>query len=96
MKTKVVHLREPHDIYIGRGSKWGNPFSHREGTLAQYVVKTRSEAIAKYEEYLLNNEELYRSLRELKGKTLGCFCKPKSCHGDILAKYADSIDSALF
>jgi hypothetical protein len=88
--------KEPYDIYIGRGSKWGNPFSHREGTLAEHVVKSRSEAIKRYEEYLLQNEDLMSSLHELKGKKLGCWCKPKSCHGDILAKYADSIDSALF
>lgn len=95
--TRVVHLnKEPYDIYIGRGSKWGNPFSHKKGTLASFVVKNRKEAIDKYEEYLLGNAELMDSLRELKGKTLGCFCKPKSCHGDILAKYADRIDSALF
>lgn len=97
MKTTVVHMKkESYDVYIGRGSKWGNPFSHREGTLAQYVVKSRSEAIKKYEEYLLQNDELMSSLQELKGKTLGCWCKPKTCHGDILAKYADSLDSALF
>jgi hypothetical protein len=95
--TTVVHIKkDPYDVYIGRGSKWGNPYSHREGTLASFVVKTRREAIDKYEEYLLNNSELMESLKELKGKTLGCFCKPKSCHGDILAKYADRIDSALF
>jgi hypothetical protein len=88
--------KEPYDVYIGRGSKWGNPYSHKEGTLAQWVVKNRAEAIAKYEEYLLRDEELLSSLTELKGKTLGCWCKPQTCHGDILAKYADAIDSALF
>ena len=97
MKTSVVNMRkEPYDIYVGRGSKWGNPFSHREGTKANFVVKSRSEAIKKYEEYLLSNDELMNSLHELKGKILGCWCKPKSCHGDILANYADSSDSALF
>jgi hypothetical protein len=97
MKTRVVHMKkEPYDVYIGRGSKWGNPFSHKEGTLAQWVVKNRGEAIEKYEEYLLHNEELQASLTELKGKTLGCWCKPQTCHGDVLAKYADAIDSALF
>lgn len=98
-KTRVVHCqKEPYDVYIGRGknSKWGNPYSHEDGTLAQFKVKNRREAVDKFEEYLLNNEELMADLHELKGKVLGCWCKPKSCHGDVLAKYANSIDSALF
>lgn len=88
---KVVHCkREEFDVYVGRGSKWGNPYSHKEGTLAEFFVSSRSEAIAKYEEYLLSNKDLMNSLGELRGKTLGCWCKPKSCHGDILLKYSNS------
>jgi len=93
---RVVHCKkEEFDVYVGRGSKWGNPYSHKEGTLAEEVVRSRSEAIKNYEEYLLSNEELMRSLPELKGKVLGCWCKPKSCHGDILLKYANG-PSKLF
>jgi hypothetical protein len=95
--TKVVHCKKnPYDVYIGRPSKWGNPYSHKEGTLAEFKVKSRKEAIEKYENYLLTNPALMNSISELKGKTLGCWCKPKSCHGDILAKYANSIDQTLF
>jgi hypothetical protein len=91
MTPRVVHCkREEFDVYIGRGSKWGNPYSHKEGTLAEHVVGSRTEAIQKFEEYLLSNEELMGSLDELKGKILGCWCKPKSCHGDILLKHANS------
>jgi hypothetical protein len=87
--TKVVHnKKEAYDIYIGRPSKWGNPFSHKEGTLAKYKVATREEAVSAYEDYLLESN-LVNDLKELKGKTLGCWCKPLSCHGDILAKWAD-------
>ena len=93
---KVVHCKkEPFDVYVGRGSKWGNPYSHKEGTLAEQVVGSRSVAIRKYEEYLLSNKDLMESLPDLKGKTLGCWCKPKSCHGDILLKYANG-PSQLF
>ena len=96
MIPKVVHCkREEFDVYIGRGSRWGNPYSHKVGTLAEHVVGSRAEAIQKFEEYLLSNEELMRSLPELKGKILGCFCKPKSCHGDILLRYANG-PSQLF
>lgn len=82
---KVVNLnKSPYDVYIGRGSKWGNPYSHLEGTQAQHVVESREEAISKYHEYIMGKPELFSQLPELRGKTLGCFCKPKSCHGDIL------------
>jgi len=84
---KVVHCkREPFDIYIGRPQKWGNPFSHLNGTLAKYKVNSREEAIASYKEWITNGEGQYllKDLHELKGKTLGCWCKPKACHGDVL------------
>lgn len=85
MKPVVVNrYREPFDIYIGRGSKWGNPFTHKSGTKAQYIVSSREEAIEKYREYILSKPELLKDLPELAGKRLGCFCKPKACHGDVL------------
>lgn len=97
MLTRIVHLKkEPYDVYIGRPSKWGNPYSHKEGTLAEFKVANRAEALEKYEKYLLENETLYNSLIELKGKTLGCWCKPNKCHGDILAKWSNSIENQLF
>jgi hypothetical protein len=97
MLTRVVHLKkEPYDVYIGRPSKWGNPYSHKEGTLAEFKVANRAEALEKYEKYLLENETLFNSLIELKGKTLGCWCKPNKCHGDILAKWSNSIENQLF
>lgn len=90
MKPRVVHCKkEQFDVYIGRGSVWGNPFSHKEGTLAQHVVGSREEAISKYEEYLLESPDLMERLPELKGKTLGCWCKPKACHGDVLLRLAN-------
>lgn len=85
--TKVVNLRKtPYEVYIGRGSIWGNPYSHREGTMATFVVKDRETAIQKYEEYIRNRPELMNQLYTLKGKVLGCYCKPLPCHGDILIK----------
>lgn len=85
--NRVVNLNhDEYDVFIGRGSKWGNPFTHikDKATLADFIVETREEAIESYREYILNNKELMEALPELEGKTLGCFCKPLSCHGDIL------------
>jgi hypothetical protein len=96
MKTRVVHLmREKYDIAIDRSSKWGNPFTHKDGTMAKFKVATREEAIEKYREYILNNEELMSSLDELKGKVLGCWCKPKACHGDILVELIENKEDEI-
>jgi len=89
--TKVVHCKkEPFDVYIGRPSKWGNPFSHLEGTKAKFKVATREEAIQKYVEWLETQDELLACIKvELKGKVLGCWCSPKACHGDVLVALAN-------
>jgi hypothetical protein len=51
---------------------------------------SREEVIQKYRQWILANPTLIAQLgRELKGKTLGCWCKPNACHGDILAELAD-------
>lgn len=77
-RTKVVNVnRDQYDVYIGRGSIWGNPF--RIG-----VDGSRKEVIEKYRDYLYNNDYLISRLNEIKGKRLGCYCKPKPCHGDVL------------
>jgi hypothetical protein len=90
MTTKVVHCKKAkYDIYIGRPSIWGNPFSHLVGTLAKFQAESRDDAVAKYKEWIQTQPELLAKLPELKGKTLGCWCKPKSCHGDVLAELAD-------
>jgi hypothetical protein len=90
----VVHCkRDRYDVYIGRSrnglGEWGNPFSFKPGTKAEFVLPTREEALAAYEQWLLGQPELVaKAKRELKGKRLGCWCKPLSCHGDILARIA--------
>lgn len=77
---KVVHCkREPYDVYIGRPSKWGNPF--RIG-----VDGSREEVLQKYREWARHQS---LPLHELRGKTLGCWCHPKPCHGDILMELAN-------
>ncbi len=77
---RVVHCkRDDYDVYIGRSSKWGNPFEiGKDGT--------RREVIEKYEEWVKTQPELMASLSELRGKVLGCWCAPKPCHGDVLLR----------
>ena len=82
----VVNLKSSKfDIYIGRAnrfkklpkSKWHNPFvENKHGT--------RSEVITKYKHHLLQSDNLLNALPELHNMRLGCWCKPKDCHGDVL------------
>lgn len=91
MPTRVVHVRkESFDIYIGRNfaefpaSDWSNPY--HEGPDG-----TREEVIEKFEQMLMRSPRLLARIKELKDKTLGCWCKPKACHGDVLARLADQL-----
>jgi len=76
--TTVVNIKkEGCDVYIGRGSIWGNPFTiGKEGT--------REEVIQKYLDWIMKKPKLLEQLETLKGKRLGCWCAPKLCHGDVL------------
>lgn len=92
--VRVVHRKkEKYDVLIDRTTKWGNPFTHLpiENTKAEFQVKTRKEAIESYRKWIIEGEgkHLLNDLHELKDKTLGCWCKPDSCHGDVLAELVD-------
>lgn len=70
-------------VYIGRPSKFGNPFEiGKDGT--------REEVIAKFRTWIISNATLLQAAKtELQGKNLVCFCAPKACHGDILLEIAN-------
>jgi len=89
--TKVVNRDkgEKFDVYIGRGTPWGNPFALGESG-------SREEVIEKFKEYFIENilgdDQMRKGLLTLKGLTLGCHCKPLPCHGDVIADYLNSLD----
>ena len=96
MTTTVVNKRtDTYDVYIGRGSIFGNPYTHLNSyTLAEHKVASRDEALEKYGEWFrekLKDPEFRCQVKLLRGKRLGCFCKPLSCHGDIIAEYLNGL-----
>lgn len=94
MLTRVVRinaLSNNFDVYIGRAGKgydgyWGNSASKPD--------MSRTQAVRAFERLFydvwLKDPERVRRLRELDGKLLGCFCRPNSCHGDVIAHYINN------
>lgn len=91
-RTRVVNIRkEAYDAYIGRAGHgmdgyFGNPFRLEPGM-------ARGDTLDRYRKYFYHrlgtDEEFRKRIEELLGKTLGCFCKPNPCHGDIIKEYLD-------
>jgi hypothetical protein len=74
-------MRKPGAVYVGRPSKWGNPFVvGKDGS--------REEVVEQYRVWLLAST-LMDDLHELKGRDLLCWCAPLACHGDILLDFAN-------
>src|SRR5262245_44186671 len=90
-KTVVLNLRDlpktvTNGVYIGRGTKWGNPFViGKDGD--------RPTVIAKYKRALWQNKALLAEVAELRGKKLLCFCAPQACHGHVLVAALAWVDS---
>jgi hypothetical protein len=84
---KVWNKRDPNcpkdAVYVGRPSKWGNPFKIG-------LDGSREQVIAKYEYWLTQGANTpIRDIGDLKGKDLICWCSPLPCHGDVLLELAN-------
>jgi Domain of unknown function (DUF4326) len=89
LTTRVINIKskKPYDVYIGNRirfhpqSMWGNPYSVKK--------YGREKAVQLYREKLLASPLLLSQIHELRDKTLGCWCKPDKCHGDVLVELVD-------
>lgn len=101
MPTIVVNINnEPYDVYIGRAGHgqagtFGNPY--KAGGICRRCKRlhvTGTETLACFEDYftdrVLKDADFREQVRTLKGKRLGCFCKPGPCHGDVIARLLDN------
>lgn len=71
-------------VYIGRPSKWGNPY-------AMHGEHMRDAVCVQYEAWIQTQPALLAAaVRELRGKDLVCFCAPRRCHGDTLLRIANA------
>lgn len=87
--VNIKNYKSDDYIYVGRPSKWGNPYSSKDSELAERV-ENREESLKKYREYILNNlslvDELIYEMNQNSITKLGCWCKPSNCHADILVE----------
>lgn len=80
IKTRVVNVKtDEYDVYVGRGSDYGNPFAMEKEV-------QRDETIEKFRNYAFENTNLRHSFHKLENKLLGCHCSPKNCHGDVIVE----------
>lgn len=94
MQTTVVNIHKaPYDVYCGRAGKgkdgyFGNPFKMVQGM-------DRATVISLFREYfygrLEKDPEYKQRILQLKGKRLGCFCAPKTCHCDVYVEYLENL-----
>lgn len=85
LRKRVIEGQYADYIYIGRPSRWGNPF------VIDNII-TRDQALRMFHDWWWNERQ--RPLRDaarklLKGKRLACWCAPERCHGDIIAAWVD-------
>lgn len=75
-------------VYVGRGSKWGNPYRAGDDNLT---------AVRMFREFLAraplgpDGESVYDDIQhELAGKDLACWCQlDQPCHADVLLDLAN-------
>jgi hypothetical protein len=82
-------------IYVGRPSKWGNPFSHIPVGTHRWQVKTRKEAAEKFRAWVMLPEQSTlrkEAKRELRGKNLVCYCAPLDCHAYVWFEIVNGYD----
>lgn len=95
----------PNTVYVGRPTKWGNPFKVGDVVTnhfgKEFTIETKEGAVNCYKNLYLTKVNpgfifgqdilLHADLSELKGKDLACWCKEgEMCHADVLIKLANS------
>lgn len=97
-ETRIINIyKDTYDFYIGRAGKgkdgyFGNPHSIGWCSICKRT-HDRKDCLTEFDNYFISrinsDVEFKNKVLELKGHTLGCFCKPQDCHGDIIKNWLD-------
>jgi hypothetical protein len=88
--NKRTHAPTPHDVYIGRPSILGNPFTYKPSKHATYLLPTRDACLREYRKWLYRRiEDGDRAIIDAllaipDDANLVCWCAPLPCHGDVI------------
>lgn len=100
-ETRIVNIKDsPCDIYIGRSRKgfhFGNPFSSKRSAISKIGADSVEESIQMFRDWLKGERFcdveqprrvwILENIESLRGHTLGCFCRPGPCHGDVYLEF---------
>ena len=78
----------PSTVYVGRPTKWGNPF-RGQGQPAEVLTEMYAHVLENDMGWPLKCS-LEEVRRELRGKNLACWCPlDQPCHADVLLELAN-------
>jgi hypothetical protein len=101
-QRKKFWTMPPNTVYVGRGTKWGNPWRVGLVTCGCRAVgecnhntmrcATAAEAVECYREWVMQgSKRKVWAVEELRGKNLACWCKDgQPCHADVLLEIANA------
>jgi len=87
----------PNTVYVGRPTKWGNPYVLDDSSRESRMVAVKEYQAHWWRDY---GRHLWRfdgnslsiiDVRELRGKNLACWCPlDQPCHADVLLEIANA------
>lgn len=83
-------------VYVGRPTKWGNPFVVSDTAAALGIEAARADCVSSFREAIRRDDRVYiefdrSELAELRGKDLACWCPlDQPCHADVLLELANA------
>lgn len=80
------------DVNIQRGTMWGNDVGKNAGSREAAIEAFKEDFIKRIRSGEIKREHL----ETLRGMRLGCTCKPKACHGDIIAHIVNRLFKDTF
>jgi hypothetical protein len=88
-RQRTKGWRAPEDaVYVGRGTRWGNPFKIGEPG-PDGAPMTRADVLTAYELMVAASqpETLNATINALRGRDLMCWCRlDQGCHADVLLR----------
>jgi hypothetical protein len=92
--NKHTHVPTPDDVYIGRGSRLGNPHAitasvPRKMVCALYAGWLTTKLSQADKPVIKELDDIANKVLKGMPVNLVCFCAPQQCHGDYIKELVD-------